>query len=151
MFAISERKWNIEVGFLLANKHQRFLQIDTIILVVARPPQVIQNNKFAISLQYLQKVSCKLILWFWWGWWSSQNTKFPMSLQYLKKRSWFKEIKLIFYMQINIRIPNKLIWTLWASTFSTKWYYHYWWHDSTFSKYSKWQTFNSLTKSQKWS
>ena len=53
---------NIEVGFLLANKHQRFLQIDTIILVVARPPQVIQNNKFAISLQYLQKVSCKLIL-----------------------------------------------------------------------------------------
>ena len=41
--------------FLLADKHQRFLQIDTIILGVARHTQITQNNKFAISLQYFQK------------------------------------------------------------------------------------------------
>ena len=44
-----------EVGFLFADKHQRFLQIDTIILGVARHAQITQNNKFSISLQYLQK------------------------------------------------------------------------------------------------
>ena len=41
--------------FLLADKHQRFLQIDNIILGVARHGQITQNNKFSISLQYLKK------------------------------------------------------------------------------------------------
>ena len=41
--------------FFLADKHQRFLQIDTIILGVARHAQITQNNKFSISLQYLKK------------------------------------------------------------------------------------------------
>ena len=42
---------------MLAEKHQRFLQIDTIILCacVARHAQITQNNKFSISLQYLKK------------------------------------------------------------------------------------------------
>ena len=40
---------------ILADKHQRLLQIDTIILGVARHAQIIQDNKFAISLQYLKK------------------------------------------------------------------------------------------------
>ena len=42
---------------MLAEKHQRFLQIDTIILYacVARHAQITQNNKFFISLQYLKK------------------------------------------------------------------------------------------------
>ena len=44
-----------EVGFSLADKHQGFLQSDTIILGVARHAQITQNNKFAISLQYLKK------------------------------------------------------------------------------------------------
>ena len=46
-----------EVDFLLADKHQRFLQIDTIILgvCVARYTQITQKNKFAVSLQYLKK------------------------------------------------------------------------------------------------
>ena len=44
-----------EVGFLLADKHQRFLQIDTIILGVARHAQITQNNKFATSRKYLKK------------------------------------------------------------------------------------------------
>ena len=41
--------------FLLADKHQRFLQIYTIVLGVARHAQITQNSKFAISLQYLKK------------------------------------------------------------------------------------------------
>ena len=40
---------------MLADKHQRFLQIDTITLGVARHAQSTQNNKFTISLQYLKK------------------------------------------------------------------------------------------------
>ena len=38
-----------EVNFLPGDKRRRFLQI------VARHAQITQNNKFAISLQYLQK------------------------------------------------------------------------------------------------
>ena len=45
---------NDEVYFLSADKHQRFLQIDTIILHIGQACPT-QNNKFAISLQYLQK------------------------------------------------------------------------------------------------
>ena len=41
--------------FLLADKHQRFVQIDTIIIGVTRHAQITQNNKFAIFLQYLKK------------------------------------------------------------------------------------------------
>ena len=45
-----------EVDFLLADKRQRFLQIDTIILgVYGQTCTNYQNNKFAISLQYLKK------------------------------------------------------------------------------------------------
>ena len=36
--------------FFLADKYQRFLQIDTIILGVARHAQITQNNKFAIAI-----------------------------------------------------------------------------------------------------
>ena len=90
--------------FLLADKHQRFLQIYTIILGVARHAQITQNNTFAISLQYLKKKvndevdllhtykherflqidtiifdgDCKHFQ-------SSQNSKFAMYLQYLEK------------------------------------------------------------------
>ena len=44
-----------EVDFLPAGKHQRFLQIGTIILVVWPGLLITQNNKFVISLQYLKK------------------------------------------------------------------------------------------------
>ena len=60
-FAISLQylKENVkdEVDFLHADKHQRFLQIHTIILgvCVARHAQITKINKFAISLQYLKK------------------------------------------------------------------------------------------------
>ena len=45
-----------EVAFLPADKCQRFLQIDTIIVGGrVRYAKVTQNNKLAISLQYLKK------------------------------------------------------------------------------------------------
>ena len=57
---------------------------------------------------------------------SYQNSKFAMSLQYLKKEfNLWDEVN--FCMQINIKIPYKLIATLWASKFPARWYYHYWW------------------------
>ena len=123
IFAISERKkGKNEVGFSLADKNQRFLQIYTIILgCVARHAQIIQSNKFAICnilrkkgvmrlIFCIQKVFYKLILWFLMGMvkhsQSYQNSRFAMSLQYLKK---MLEMKLIFCMQINIRVSYKLI------------------------------------------
>ena len=42
-----------QVDFLPADKRQRFLQIDTIIGVYGQTSTNYQNNKFAISLQYL--------------------------------------------------------------------------------------------------
>ena len=46
-----------EVSFLLAGKHKRFLQVDIITLSyqIIITYQITQNNKFAISLQYLKK------------------------------------------------------------------------------------------------
>ena len=46
-----------EVVFLPAYKHQRFLQIDTIILgvCVTSHSQITQSKNFAISQQYLKK------------------------------------------------------------------------------------------------
>ena len=45
-----------EVDFLPTYKHESILQIDSITLVdVASHAQSTQNNKFAISLQYLKK------------------------------------------------------------------------------------------------
>ena len=72
-----------EVGFLLSDKHQRFLQIDTITLGVVRHAQIpkitsllilcnILRKKWVMKLiscmHITMKVSCKLILWFLWGW-----------------------------------------------------------------------------------
>ena len=45
-----------KADFLPADKHQRFLQSNTIALVVlGQASHITQNNKFAISQQYFQK------------------------------------------------------------------------------------------------
>ena len=48
---------------------------------------------------------------------SSQNNKFTMSVQYLKKED---RDKLIFRMQISIKVAYKLISTLWAPKLATR-------------------------------
>ena len=107
---ISRKTQRMKLIFLLADKHQIFLQIDTITFGgVARHAQITQYNKFAICnilwknwvtklifcMQIIMKVSYKLLLWFLIGMvkhsQSYQNSKFPMSLQYPRKKreSWF--------------------------------------------------------------
>ena len=59
-FAISLRYFkkgvSDEVDFLHADKHERFLQIDTMILMgMIKYSQSFQNSKFAMSLQYFKK------------------------------------------------------------------------------------------------
>ena len=45
-----------EVDFLHADKHESFLQIDTLILMgMVKHCQSLKNSKFAMSLQYLIK------------------------------------------------------------------------------------------------
>ena len=47
---------NDEVDFWHADKHQRFLQIDTTMLgVCGQASKYTQNNKCSVSLQYLKK------------------------------------------------------------------------------------------------
>ena len=55
---------------------------------------------------------------------SFQNSEFVMPLRYLKKNL---GMNLIFCMQINIKVSDKLISTLLASKFPIRWYYHYRW------------------------
>ena len=119
-----------EVGFLLADKHQRFLQIDTITLGVARHAQSTQNNKFTISLQYLKKnvsdeadllhaykherfLQIDIMIFDRDGQAFSKFPKYQVCnvfiINILKKKL---EMKLIFCMQINIKISDKFISTL---------------------------------------
>ena len=44
-----------EVDFLLVDKHESFLQFDSMTLGVGSHAQTTQNNKFLISLQYLME------------------------------------------------------------------------------------------------
>ena len=93
-----------EDAFLRADKCQRLLQIDTIIVSgVVRYAQVTQNNKLAISLQYLKKEvsdeidffvvqinmkACyKSIQWIWQGWSSIPKVNKKASLQCLYNMS----------------------------------------------------------------
>ena len=97
-----------EVDFLHVDKHQSFLQVFYKLIVllwlcVARNAQSTQNNKFAISFQYLKEIVKDEVhflhsdkhesflqidntsLMGWSSIPSSQNSKFPISLQDLKK------------------------------------------------------------------
>ena len=138
IIAISQGKSEDEVDFYSADKIKVFFQIDDIILgvCVASHAQITQNCNFAFfcnifrkkwlmnlifCIQISIKTSYKLILWFLMGMIkhfqssqvskiaSSQNSKFAISSQYISKKV---VRKLIFCMQINIKISYKLILTL---------------------------------------
>ena len=85
--------------------------------------------KFIFSTQINIKVFYKLILSFL-SVHSQAFSKIPKiaSLQCPYNISKKKlKMKLIFCTQINIKVLRKLISTLWASKFSARWFYHYWW------------------------
>ena len=116
-------------------------------------PIFTQNNKVAISLQYIKKEvsdeigfshvdkhesSLQIGNHIRWGWSSIPKVPKMSSLQCLCNISKNKsETKLIFYRQINIEVSYKFISTLWASKFPTSWYYHYWWAWSSILKVLK--------------
>ena len=127
---IFRKTWGIKLIFYLQINMKVFYKLLISHWVsIPKHAQSTQNDKFAISLQYLKKgvrdevdcifmqismeVTCKLILWFLMGmvrhFQSSQNSKFAMSLPYLKKRevtsvSWF------FAAEINVKFQQTSIW-----------------------------------------
>ena len=95
---------------------------------MARHVQITQNNKFTIFLQYLKtevsyevdflhrdkhesllQIDTIILMAMVKYSQSSQNSKFAMFLQYLKKKL---EMKLIFCMQINIKVSYNVILSL---------------------------------------
>ena len=122
-------------------------------MCLARHAQITQNNKFAISLQYFKKevsdeidflhpdkhksllqintmVLTEMVKYSQ----SSQNSKLAMYYNISKKKL---EMKLLFCMQINVKVSYKLFSTLWALMFPTSWYYHFWWAWSSIFKVLK--------------
>ena len=81
--------------------------------------------KLIFWMQISMEVSYKLILWFLMGMVKHSQILSLECLKYLKKE--VRDEVGFFCMQINIKVSSKLISTLWASKFSTRWYYHYWW------------------------
>ena len=69
--------------------------------------------KLIVYTQISIKGSYKLIVWFWWGWSSIPKIPKIASLQCLK-------MKLIFCMEINIKVSKKFISTFSASEFPTR-------------------------------
>ena len=75
---------------------------------------------------------------FWWRWSSIPKVCKIASLQCLNNILKEKlEMKLTFWMQMNIKVSYKLISTLWASKYPTRGYYDYWWAWSSILKVLK--------------
>ena len=125
------------VDFSLLIIIKRFFKVILPFLMrVARHVQITRNRKFDISLQYLKreendevdflhagksmKTYYKLILWFLLRW--SSISKVPKIASLQKKI----EMKLIFGLQISIKVAYQLISTLWAPKLATRSYYDYW-------------------------
>ena len=121
---------------------------------VARRAHITQNNKVAISFQYIRKEVSDEIDFLHIDKHESSlqiNTMiFHEDGQTLPKFAKYQvcnvftiisknklEIKLFFCMQINIKISYKFISTLWVSKFPTTWYYLYWWTWSSILKVLK--------------
>ena len=115
---------------------------------VTRHTQIAQDSKFAVSLQYLKKelsdevdflhadkhesllqIDSMILMGIVKHSQSSQNSMFTMSLCNISKNK--LKMKLVFCMEINIKVSEKFISTLWAS------FLQGFLHDQAFSNYSK--------------
>ena len=115
---------------------------------VTRHTQITQDSKFAVSLQYLKKelsdevdflhadkheillqIDSMILMGIVKHSQSSQNSMFTMSLCNISKNK--LKMKLVFCMEINIKVSEKFISTLWAS------FLQGFLHDQAFSNYSK--------------
>ena len=115
---------------------------------VTRYTQITQDSKFAVSLQYLKKelsdevdflhadkhesllqIDSMILMGIVKHSQSSQNSMFTMSLCNISKNK--LKMKLVFCMEINIKVSEKFISTLWVS------FLQGFLHDQAFSNYSK--------------
>ena len=115
---------------------------------VTRHTQITQDSKFAVSLQYLKKelsdevdflhadkhesllqIDSMILMGIVKHSQSSQNSMFTMSLCNISKNK--LKMKLVFCMEINIKVSEKFISTLWAS------FLQGFLRDQAFSNYSK--------------
>ena len=78
---------------------------------------------------------------------SFRNSKFVMSLLFLKKE--VEDEVGFLHVDKHIKISFKLISTLLASKFPSRWYYHYWWVWSCILKVNKVTSLKYFTASQK--
>ena len=128
-----------------------------LILLFSKHAQSTQNNKFAISLQYLKKdvsdevdflhadkhkgllqIDTMILMEIVRHSQNSQNSKFSMPLQYLKKK-----VRDEVNFWINFKVSCKLTSALWPSTFPRKWFYH-WYSWSSILKLLKVKTLHYL-------
>ena len=132
-------KQNVKDGIdfsLLIIVKSFFKVILLFLMYKARHAQITQNKKFDISLQYLKRevndevdvlhavkhenllqIDTMILMEMAKHFQSSQNNKFTMYVQYLKKED---RDKLIFRMQISIKVAYKLISTLWTPKLATR-------------------------------
>ena len=115
---------------------------------VTRHTQITQDSKFAVSLQYLKKelsdevdflhadkhesllqIDSMILMGIVKHSQSSQHSMFTMSLCNISKNK--LKMKLVFCMEINIKVSEKFISTLWVS------FLQGFLHDQAFSNYSK--------------
>ena len=110
-------------------------------MFVARHVQITQNNRFAIFFQYLKKevidkvdflhadkhesllqidtiILMGMVK-------HSEVLKIASSQCFYNTSEKKLKMKLIFCMEVNIKVSYRLILTLLASKFHTRWYYHY--------------------------
>ena len=146
LYNISRKTWRIKLIFCLQLNIKGFFKLILSFLVrVARHAYITQNNKVVFSLQYIKKKVSDEIDFFhvdkhesslqintdiWWGWSNIPRVAKISSLQCLYNISKNKlEMKLLFHMQINIKVSYKFI-----SIRSADWYYLYWWAWSSILK-----------------
>ena len=152
---------NDEVYFWQADKHRSLLEVDTSILGLCQKypknNQSTQNNKFAISLQYLQKEvndelivcmeisieACYMILWFWSSWSSIPKVVKIATFKCLYNIS---KKKLQIILNFCFRWTMELISILWASKFPTRQYCYYWWAWSRIPKVTNLQYLYNISK-----
>ena len=116
-----------KAGFSLADKRQRFLQINTISLQYLEKKGV---RKLIFCMHMSMKVDANWHYEFDWD-----GPAFPkLPKKQLCSVITIFQMKLIFFMQLNTKVYFKLISTLLASKFPTGWYYHYWWVCSSILK-----------------
>ena len=108
---ISRKTWGMKLIFWLQiNTNAFYMLIVSLWVCVARHVQSTQNNKFAISLQYLKENLKDEVNFFYSNLWPGMPKLPKISLLFpcsILRKKW--EMKLIFCVQISMKVSYKLI------------------------------------------